>query len=69
MPEPVPAAPILRPFWLMRILAQSMRTGAYFTPRLYVPRALWSVRPAPPPFKAPLNHCRARPPRLSPACV
>lgn len=33
---------VRRPFYLMRLIAGSIETGGYITPRLYVPKELWS---------------------------
>lgn len=44
MPDPPPASAIRRPFWLMRVLAATMRQGAYLTPKLFVPRDVWYVQ-------------------------
>lgn len=38
----VPYATVLRPFWLMRSISRSMQSGAYLTPDLYVPKAVWT---------------------------
>jgi hypothetical protein len=40
-PEPVPQDPHRRPFWLMKVLAVTMRSGGMLTPRLHVPRHIW----------------------------
>ncbi|KAI8807036.1 hypothetical protein BJ742DRAFT_814182 [Cladochytrium replicatum] len=40
-PDPLPTKPEFRTFWLMRQIMRSMSTGAFITPRLYVPRAVW----------------------------
>lgn len=37
----VPKNPVLRVFWLMRVLGRSMQSGAFLTPGLYVPKAMW----------------------------
>ncbi|KAM0749854.1 hypothetical protein T439DRAFT_381412 [Meredithblackwellia eburnea MCA 4105] len=44
-PEPTPTfplPPLRRPFHLMRQICQSIESGAYITPRLYVPKQMWS---------------------------
>ncbi|KAK4701592.1 hypothetical protein P7C70_g4638, partial [Phenoliferia sp. Uapishka_3] len=38
----VPIPPLRRPFHLMRQILQSIESGAYVTPRLYVPKQMWS---------------------------
>lgn len=40
-PDPPPASPFHRPYWLMRVLYKTMTTGGYLTPKLYVPRQIW----------------------------
>lgn len=37
-----PSNPSRRPFHLMRQLRETMQTGGYLTPRLYIPRQLWT---------------------------
>eukprot|EP00033_Pygsuia_biforma_P004545 GCRY01004985.1.p1 GENE.GCRY01004985.1~~GCRY01004985.1.p1 ORF type:complete len:322 (+),score=48.54 GCRY01004985.1:91-1056(+) len=39
--ETCPSSPLQRPFWLMRVLAESMLSGGFFTQTLYVPREIW----------------------------
>ncbi|KAL8934234.1 MAG: hypothetical protein Q9216_006009 [Gyalolechia sp. 2 TL-2023] len=43
--EPCPASTLLRPFWFMRCIYQSIThpRGAYITTRLFVPRDIWKV--------------------------
>lgn len=41
LPDPAPASIYYRPFWMMRLLAQTMTRGGYMTPKLYVPRNVW----------------------------
>lgn len=44
-PDPAPFYPIpqfRRPFHLMRQIVQSIDSGAYVTPRLYVPKQMWA---------------------------
>jgi hypothetical protein len=36
-----PPPPILRPFWLMRLLSQSMQSGSYITPSVYLSKTVW----------------------------
>ena len=36
-----PAATVLRPFWMMHLLSQSMQSGAYITPSIYVSKSIW----------------------------
>ena len=44
--EPCPESFLLRPFWLMRTLYQTMShpRGGYLTTRLFVPRDVWKVK-------------------------
>ncbi|RYP61162.1 hypothetical protein DL769_007844 [Monosporascus sp. CRB-8-3] len=44
--EPCPAGVMLRPFWLMRALYQTLAhpRGGYLTHRLFVPRDAWKVK-------------------------
>lgn len=44
--EPCPEPPLLRPFWLMRCLYQTLAhpRGGYLTTRLFIPRDIWRVR-------------------------
>lgn len=44
--EPCPADVMLRPFWLMRALYQTLchPRGGYITSRLFVPRDVWKVK-------------------------
>lgn len=44
--EPCPESFLLRPFWLMRCLYQTMAhpKGGYITTRLFVPRDIWRVK-------------------------
>ncbi|KAI9011249.1 hypothetical protein BC832DRAFT_333800 [Gaertneriomyces semiglobifer] len=44
-PDPPPPNPLQRPFYYMRLLAQSISTGGFITPSLYIPRQLW-LQPA-----------------------
>jgi len=41
LPEAPPSNPHLRPYWLMRILAQTIQNGAHLTPKVFVPRSVW----------------------------
>ncbi|KAL8291643.1 hypothetical protein RQP46_001901 [Phenoliferia psychrophenolica] len=41
-PTLTPVPPLRRPFHLMRQILLSIETGAYVTPRLYVPKQMWS---------------------------
>ncbi|KAL9029885.1 MAG: hypothetical protein Q9196_001929 [Gyalolechia fulgens] len=43
--EPCPGSTLLRPFWFMRCVYQSIThpRGAYITTRLFVPRDIWKV--------------------------
>ncbi|KAF9347415.1 hypothetical protein BGX26_001087 [Mortierella sp. AD094] len=38
---PPPADPYLRCFWFMHMLEQTMTTGGFLSPKLYVPRNIW----------------------------
>lgn len=40
--RPPPADVARRPFYFMQQLCESMQVGGYLTPRLYIPRGLWS---------------------------
>eukprot|EP01132_Coremiostelium_polycephalum_P004922 gene4922-6136_t len=40
--DPIPAFPSYKPFWLMRVLSKTITTGAYLTPRLYIPKSVWN---------------------------
>ncbi|KAJ3167804.1 hypothetical protein HK101_011712 [Irineochytrium annulatum] len=40
-PEPPPRNPDHRAFWLMRLLARTMKQGGMLTPTLHVPRHVW----------------------------
>ncbi|KAJ3093185.1 hypothetical protein HK102_003593 [Quaeritorhiza haematococci] len=40
-PPPSQSQPEYRSFWLMRLLAKTMVTGGFLTPRLHVPPQLW----------------------------
>ncbi|OAL17631.1 hypothetical protein AYO22_11421 [Fonsecaea multimorphosa] len=44
--EPCPESFLLRPFWLMRCLYQTLAhpSGGYLTTRLFIPRDVWKVR-------------------------
>jgi hypothetical protein len=44
--EPCPSDPMLRPFWLMRALYQTLANprGGYVTNRLFIPRDVWKVK-------------------------
>ncbi|OAP58786.1 hypothetical protein AYL99_06083 [Fonsecaea erecta] len=44
--EPCPESFLLRPFWLMRCLYQSLShpKGGYLTTKLFIPRDVWKVR-------------------------
>lgn len=44
--EPCPESALLRPFWLMRCLYQTLAhpRGGYITTRLFIPRDIWRVR-------------------------
>lgn len=44
--EPCPESFLLRPFWLMRCLYQTLAhpRGGYLTTRLFIPRDIWRVR-------------------------
>lgn len=44
--EPCPADAMLRPFWLMRALYQTLshQRGGYVTNRLFIPRDVWKVK-------------------------
>ncbi|KAF8924030.1 hypothetical protein BGZ58_002254 [Dissophora ornata] len=39
--EPPPADPFLRCFWFMHLLAQTMTSGGFLSPKLYVPKVIW----------------------------
>ncbi|KAG0290993.1 hypothetical protein BGZ98_003211 [Dissophora globulifera] len=39
--EPAPADPFLRCFWFMHLLEQTMTTGGFLSPKLYVPKMIW----------------------------
>ncbi|GAM22577.1 hypothetical protein SAMD00019534_057520 [Acytostelium subglobosum LB1] len=39
--DTVPAFASYKPFWLMRVLSKTITTGAYLTPKLYIPKAVW----------------------------
>lgn len=39
--DPIPAFPSYKPFWLMRVLSKTIKSGAYLTPRLYIPKSIW----------------------------
>ncbi|EFA77645.1 microtubule interacting and transport domain-containing protein [Heterostelium album PN500] len=39
--DPVPAFASYKPFWLMRVLSKTITTGAYLTPKLYIPKSVW----------------------------
>jgi len=41
LPDPPPSNAHLRPYWLMRILAQTIQNGGHLTPKVYVPRSVW----------------------------
>eukprot|EP01119_Soliformovum_irregulare_P022945 TRINITY_DN7934_c0_g1_i5.p1 TRINITY_DN7934_c0_g1~~TRINITY_DN7934_c0_g1_i5.p1 ORF type:complete len:352 (-),score=82.24 TRINITY_DN7934_c0_g1_i5:140-1195(-) len=41
MPDPPPSQPLFRPFWLMKVLATTMKDGGHLTPKVYVPKAVW----------------------------
>jgi len=40
-PDPPPAFPVYRPFWLMKVWVNTMTKGGYLTQRIYVPPSLW----------------------------
>ncbi|KAI1398313.1 hypothetical protein F4819DRAFT_498846 [Hypoxylon fuscum] len=44
--EPCPSEPMLRPFWLMRALYQTLAhpRGGYISNRLFIPRDAWKVK-------------------------
>ena len=44
--EPCPLPPLLRPFWLMRAIYQTIAhpRGGYLSTKLFVPRDVWGVR-------------------------
>ncbi len=44
--EPCPESSLLRPFWLMRCLYQTLAhpSGGYLTTKLFIPRDIWRVR-------------------------
>ena len=44
--EPCPESTLLRPFWLMRCLYQTLAhpSGGYLTTKLFIPRDVWRVR-------------------------
>ncbi|KAF2102245.1 hypothetical protein NA57DRAFT_12901, partial [Rhizodiscina lignyota] len=44
--EPCPCSHLLRPFWLMRCLYQTMAhpRGGYLSTKLFVPREVWKVK-------------------------
>ena len=44
--EPCPESPLLRPFWLLRSIYQTIAhpRGGYVTSRLFVPRDIWRVK-------------------------
>lgn len=44
--EPCPESPLLRPFWLMRCIYQTIAhpRGGYLSTRLFVPRDVWRVK-------------------------
>ncbi|KYQ90058.1 hypothetical protein DLAC_11736 [Tieghemostelium lacteum] len=39
--DPIPAFPTYKPFWLMRVLSKTIKSGAYLTNRLYIPKTVW----------------------------
>jgi len=39
--DPIPAFPSYKPFWLMRVLSKTIKSGSYLTPRLYIPKTIW----------------------------
>jgi len=39
--EPPPSSTMYKPFWLMRILSQTIRSGGYLTPNIYIPKIVW----------------------------
>lgn len=41
MPETPPGDLRLRPFWLMKLLAQTMTRGGFMTAKLYIPPNVW----------------------------
>jgi hypothetical protein len=40
--EPTPALDARRPYWLMRLIRQTIKEGGYLTPNLFVPRGVWA---------------------------
>lgn len=41
LPEAPPVNVLFRPYWLMKLLAQTMTRGGYMTAKLYVPKNVW----------------------------
>lgn len=41
LPEAPPSNALYRPYWLMKMLGQTMTRGGYMTPKLYVTRQVW----------------------------
>jgi len=39
--EPPPSAMTRVPFWQMRAISSSIKSGGFLTPNLYVPRMVW----------------------------
>jgi hypothetical protein len=41
--EPEPDNPLRRPYWLLRLIRQTVRHGGFITPRLHVPALVWKM--------------------------
>ncbi len=41
--EPEPENPLRRPYWLLRLIRQTVRQGGFITPRLHVPALVWQM--------------------------
>ena len=41
--EPEPQNPLRRPYWLLRLVRQSVRQGGFITPKLHVPALVWQM--------------------------
>eukprot|EP00953_Heterococcus_sp_UTEX-ZZ885_P012444 7134-Heterococcus_DN1.PRE.3 len=40
--EPAPSSLARRPYWVMRLLRQTILQGGYLSPRLFVPKGVWA---------------------------
>ncbi|KAG0369403.1 hypothetical protein BGZ54_010061 [Gamsiella multidivaricata] len=59
--SPAPTSPFLRCFWFIHLLEQTMTTGGFLSPKLYVPRHIWYQKAMIrlPAIEAKINTCNA----------